>query len=176
MVDDQELDRLARRSRTGDRAALGQLCAALEEHVWRYCQALLDDPTLAEDAAQDAFVRLVRALPGWRGEAPVRVFVLLLARRAVADAVRSEARHRRRGRVAPVRDEEPDAAGVLVLEDLMRGLPDDQRDAFALTQLVGLPYAEVAAVTGVPIGTVRSRVARARDRLIAAVRAAEEVR
>lgn len=105
----------------------------------------------------------------------MRVFALLLARRAVADAVRREARHRRRSRVAPVRTAEPDAAGHIELAELLHELPADQREAFALTQLVGLPYAEVAVVTGVPIGTVRSRVARARRRLVDALREAEAV-
>jgi RNA polymerase sigma-70 factor (ECF subfamily) len=53
--------------------------------------------------------------------------------------------------------------------DLLRRLPGDRRAAFALTQVLGLSYAEAADVEGVPVGTIRSRVARARAELVAAV-------
>ncbi|MEV1147529.1 sigma factor-like helix-turn-helix DNA-binding protein, partial [Micromonospora sp. NPDC049799] len=53
--------------------------------------------------------------------------------------------------------------------DLVRRLPAERRGAFVLTQLLGLSYAEAAAVEGVPVGTIRSRVARARNDLVEAV-------
>jgi RNA polymerase sigma-70 factor (ECF subfamily) len=64
----------------------------------------------------------------------------------------------------------PDDPGVL---DLVDGLETDRREAFVLTQLLGCSYAEAAAVCDVPVGTIRSRVARAREDLIGALRAAE---
>ena len=65
----------------------------------------------------------------------------------------------------------PDPAGQVGALDLLRGLPDERREAFVLTQLVGLSYEEAADSCGVPVGTIRSRVARARMQLVAAVTA-----
>ena len=56
------------------------------------------------------------------------------------------------------------------LQDLVAGLDPQRRDAFVVTQLIGLSYAEAAEVCGCPVGTIRSRVARARDDLVAAMR------
>jgi RNA polymerase sigma-70 factor (ECF subfamily) len=63
----------------------------------------------------------------------------------------------------------PDHAGLLDAWDLLRGLAGPRRAAFVLTQVVGLSYVEAAAVEGVPVGTIRSRVARAREDLVAAL-------
>jgi RNA polymerase sigma-70 factor (ECF subfamily) len=62
----------------------------------------------------------------------------------------------------------------VALMELLAGLPDERREAFVLTQLLGLPYAEAAALSNCPVGTVRSRVARARATLLALLAAAEE--
>ena len=65
-----------------------------------------------------------------------------------------------------------DAGDVSATVDLLRRLDPDRREAFALTQLVGLSYEEAATIVGCPIGTIRSRVARARDDLRAATETA----
>ncbi|MET8771777.1 sigma factor-like helix-turn-helix DNA-binding protein, partial [Streptomyces sp. NPDC004658] len=62
----------------------------------------------------------------------------------------------------------------IALLDLLEGLPAERREAFVLTQLLGLPYAEAAEVSDCPVGTVRSRVARARAALLGLLDAAEE--
>ena len=67
----------------------------------------------------------------------------------------------------------PDHAGTHAAHALVDALPRDQRVAFVLTQVVGCSYAEAAAVCGVPIGTIRSRVARAREQLLEDLRDAE---
>ena len=59
--------------------------------------------------------------------------------------------------------------GEVVLNDLLRALPADRREAFVATQVLGLSYAEAAEVCGCPVGTIRSRVARAREDLVVAV-------
>jgi RNA polymerase sigma-70 factor (ECF subfamily) len=66
----------------------------------------------------------------------------------------------------------PDPAHRLGAADLLRGLSEERRTAFVLTQVLGLSYTEAAAVENVPVGTIRSRVARAREELVAAVAAA----
>ncbi len=104
----------------------------------------------------------------------MRTWLLSIARRTCADPVRST--HRRR--LTLVGDDEllerPDGTADrvgegAVVEDLLPRLHPDRREAFVLTQLMGLPYAEAAEVAGVPVGTIRSRVARARADLVEAV-------
>jgi len=166
-----DLDHLAAEAQRGDRAALAAFVRATEGHVWRFC-AYLAGPAAADDLAQDVYLRALRALPGWRHDAPARVWLLAIARRTVAD----HHRRRRRQRAAAVAvaarpDGLPvtrDAAAEHALRGLIATLEPGRRDAFVLTQILGLRYDEAAAVCGCPVGTIRSRVARARDDLIRA--------
>jgi RNA polymerase sigma-70 factor (ECF subfamily) len=77
-------------------------------------------------------------------------------------------RRRLLGRL-PEAEAVPDCAYLLDAADLLRRLPQERRTAFVLTQVSGLSYAEAAEVQGVPVGTIRSRVARARMDLVAAI-------
>jgi RNA polymerase sigma-70 factor (ECF subfamily) len=100
---------------------------------------------------------------------------LSIARRVCADHVRRRERQNRllrRLRLNPV-IEQVDARDDWVVDDPVCGLDPDRRDAFVLTQLSGLSYAEAAHVLDCPVGTIRSRVARARDDLLAMVRRAQ---
>lgn len=172
--DDAAADELGRRARAGDADAFDLLCRALRDDVWRYAMSLLGDREQAFDATQDTFLRLVSGIRRWRGDAPVRVFTLVIARRAVADLLRRETRRRRLA--AP--DELPEVpaaarTGTVEVHELIGQLDHDQRQAFVLTQLVGLRYDEAAEVAGVAVGTIRSRVSRARATLIDAISLAE---
>jgi RNA polymerase sigma-70 factor (ECF subfamily) len=145
--------------------------------VWRLAAHLVD-PDAADDVTQDTFVRAWRALPAFRGDASGRTWLLAIARRACADAVRTRIRHRRlTGRVeaeaAVGAEGVGDEAGHLALAELVCHLDPGRREAIVLTQIVGCSYAEAASVCGVPVGTIRSRVARAREDLLELVRAAE---
>jgi RNA polymerase sigma-70 factor, ECF subfamily len=165
-----EVDRLALRAARGDRAAFEAVCTELADDVWRYCRALAGEEELARDAAQDTFVRAATAIARYRGDAPVRVWLLSIARRAVADAIRREQRHRRSRPVAEVpTGSAPDHAGHVDVQHLIAALDEPLRQAFVLTQVIGLSYEEAAEAAGVRIGTIRSRVHRARERLVAAM-------
>lgn len=168
-VEPDDLEDLARRAAAGERDAFADLCAALHDDVWRYCRALGGDRELAFDATQETFVRLVTAIRRFRGDAPVRPYVLVIARRAVAQAIaqRVRRRHEVPGTVPEVTSS--DRTGLVDLADLLDELPRDLREAFALTQVTGLGYAEAAIAAGCPIGTIRSRVHRARERLVTAL-------
>lgn len=165
---DDALDQVARAAARGDGDAFEAVCRGLAGDVWRYCLALAGDPELARDAAQDTFLRLVTAIRRYRGDGPVRVYTLVLARRAVAAALQRERRHRDR-RAPEVESSAPDALGAVELDGLVAALPGDMRQAIVLTQLVGLSYEEAAEVAGCAVGTIRSRVFRARARLVAAL-------
>ena len=141
----------------GDGRAFEAVCRALQDDVWRYCYALTGDRELAGEAAQETFLRSVRAIRRFRGEAPVRVWYLTLARRATAEVLRRT----RRASWVPV-------GAAVEAQLLVEQLPAELRQAFVLTQVLGLSYAETASVMGCAVGTVRSRVYRARERLVAA--------
>ena len=118
-------------------------------------------------------MRAYRALPRFRGEASGRTWLLSIARCAAADATRRRIRERRRDRHAQtVAVDAPASDGAHALQALIDGLDAERREAFVLTQLVGCSYAEAAEICGVKIGTIRSRVGRARDELLQQVRAA----
>lgn len=145
----------------GDDVALAELVRRTQPAVWRLCHHL-GSPGQVEDLVQDTYLRALAALPGYRGDAPVQVWLLAIARRVCADHVRRRQRERRlmeRVRAVAPRDEAPEPS---MTADVLDVLDADRRAAFVLTQLLGLRYEEAAVVLDCPIGTVRSRVARAR--------------
>jgi RNA polymerase sigma-70 factor (ECF subfamily) len=160
-----DLETAARQAAKGDGQAFEAVCRALQDDVWRYCYALIGDRELAAEAAQETFLRSVRAISGFRGDAPVRVWFLTLARRS-AGAVLQRARREPATVGRPTEELTPGPAVEAQL--LVDQLPDELRQAFVLTQVLGLSYAAAAEVTGCPVGTIRSRVFRARARLVAA--------
>jgi RNA polymerase sigma-70 factor (ECF subfamily) len=169
-----ELQRLAAAAVDGDPHAAAALVRATQDDVWRLC-ATLGDRGSADDLAQETYLRAFTSLHRFEGRSSVRTWLLVIARRVCADAVR--ARRRRpvtvpqdgeREPVAPGDGPDPVAEGRAV-SDLLARLAPDRREAFVLTQLLGMPYAEAAVVAGCPVGTIRSRVARARADLMAAL-------
>jgi RNA polymerase sigma-70 factor (ECF subfamily) len=165
-----DVTRLALGARDGDRRALAELVRRTQADVWRFCAHLVGTQQ-ADDLTQEVYARALRSLPWFRGDGSARVWLLSIARRVGADHVRGEVRRRRLGErlrtEAHRRDrgvDDPGAAGSLAT--LIGALPEHHRLAFTLTQLLGLSYAEAAAVCRCPTGTVRSRVARARESLI----------
>ena len=171
-----ELTRLFLAARDGDRTALLHAVRASQADVWRLAFHLVG-PDEADDVTQDTFVRAWRALPAFRGDSSARTWLLSIARRACADAVRKNVRRRRltarieqQAATAPSAGATDDASGAHAVSALVDDLPRDQRVAFVLTQVVGCSYAEAAEACGVPIGTIRSRVARAREQLLETLR------
>jgi RNA polymerase sigma-70 factor (ECF subfamily) len=169
---------LALAARAGDAAAQAALVRATQTEVWRFTAALVD-PGAADDLTQETYLRAFKALPSFEGRSSVRTWLLGIARRTCADHLRAVVRRRRLdARLAAQAWTEPpvpDPAHRLSTADLLAGLSEERRTAFVLTQVLGLSYAEAAAVEEVPVGTIRSRVARARDDLIAAVSQARAV-
>jgi RNA polymerase sigma-70 factor (ECF subfamily) len=167
-VDD--LTSLARAAGRDDRAALAQFVRQTQGDVWRLC-AYLVDPDSADDLAQDTYLRAIPALRRFRGDAPARVWLLSIARRACAAEINARSRERRLAvRLAATQSgtvgQQPAEPGAQAAADeLIAALEPGRRAAFVLTQLLGCSYAEAAAVCGCPVGTIRSRVARAREDL-----------
>ncbi|WP_209617627.1 RNA polymerase sigma factor SigC [Saccharothrix coeruleofusca] len=171
---DDEVTRWALEARSGNRAALERFVRATQRDVWRFV-AHLADIALADDLAQETYARALPSLRRFAGRSSARTWLLVIARRVVVDHIRMV---RSRPRLSPGSDwaQEVDRRAadsgfedVVELNMLLDGLDAERREALVLTQVLGLPYAEAAEVVGCPVGTIRSRVARARADLIRAV-------
>ncbi len=167
---------LALAARDGDHLALSSFVRRTWSDVARLVTAVAGRD-LAEDAAQETYLRAIRALPAYRGEAGARTWLLSIARRAAVDAVRIASRRRRLNRLLVDRAEpttvEISLGDSVLTDQLLTRLDSDRRTAFVLTQMLGFDYAGAAVICGCPVGTIRSRVARARDQLIRELRPTE---
>jgi RNA polymerase sigma-70 factor (ECF subfamily) len=152
-------------ARDGDATAAAAFIRATQADVWRLCRHL-GDVAGADDLTQETYARAWRSLPSFRGDASARTWLLSIARRTAADAVRTATRRRRLDTLLPRPERVPDPAAGIAARALLAELPVEQRTAFVVTQLLGLSYDEAAGVCGCPVGTIRSRVARARDALV----------
>ncbi|MFC9241483.1 sigma-70 family RNA polymerase sigma factor [Streptomyces decoyicus] len=180
-ADDARVTALALAARDGDPDAVDRFVRATHRDVWRFVAHLSNDVTGADDLAQETFLRALTSLPRFAGRSSARTWLLSIARRVVIDRYRAAAA---RPRITDVADwqavaehhqprELPGFDDGLAIGELLEALDCERREAFILTQLVGLPYADTAAVVGCPVGTVRSRVARARADLITWLQTAE---
>lgn len=170
---DTEVTSHALAARDGDQAALEEFIRATQRDVWRFV-AHLAGTAAADDLAQETYLRAVRSLSGFRGRSSARTWLLAIARRVVIDQFRRDSARPSPAGVddwqqAAERAQPTGLPGVdeaVALSDLLTRIDDDRREAFVLTQMLRLTYPEAAEVCGCPVGTIRSRVARARDDLV----------
>ena len=172
--DDEAVTALALAASEGDAQALEAFIRATQQDVWRFV-TYLSDAGNADDLTQETFLRAIGAIERFSGRSTARTWLLAIARRVVADHIRhTQSRPRTAAGADPehVLNGNRHARGfedVVEVITMTATLTTEQRDALLLTQLLGLPYADAAAVCGCPVGTIRSRVARARDALLADV-------
>jgi RNA polymerase sigma-70 factor (ECF subfamily) len=171
--DDDRITELAKSAGQGDRVALSEFIQATQRDVWRLV-AYLADPASADDLTQETFVRAIGSLSRFTGRSTARTWLLSIARRVVVDQIRYNASRPRSAYVADLDDAVGSCRRSSRIEDiveiriLLDGLEAKRREALILTQVLGLSYGEAAVVCGCPIGTIRSRVARAREDLLSA--------
>ena len=175
---------LVQRTLDGDQRAFGLLVSRYQRRIQRLIGRMVRDAELVEDIAQETFIRAYRALPNFRGEAQ---FYTWLYRIAVNSAKKALVELRRdplifeSSRAGEADDDETyrppnDLSSdetpemllaakevAIVVNAALEQLPDDLRQAITLREIEGLSYEEIAAVMGCPIGTVRSRIFRARE-------------
>jgi len=179
---DREADRaLVERVQQGDKEAFGLLVAKYQRKLARLLSRLIRDPAEVEDVTQEAFIKAYRALPSFRGDS---AFYTWLYRIGVNTAKNYLVSQGRRAPTATEFDSE-EAEGFDEGEQLrdintpehvmmskqigdtvneaMEALPDELRTAIMLREIEGLSYDEIAKVMDCPIGTVRSRIFRARE-------------
>jgi RNA polymerase sigma-70 factor (ECF subfamily) len=137
----------------------------------RYALSLADDPAAADDLVQDCLERAIRKRHLWKRHGSIRNWLY----RILYNVYLNQAPQRRRARSHMTLDDMPQVPaeparqeGQLACKDItaaMQTLSPEQRAAIALTALEGLSYDEAAGVLGIPIGTLRSRLARGREQL-----------
>lgn len=165
-----ELTRLLLDAADGDRLALSTFIRRTQADVWRFCAHLVD-PQAADDLTQEVYLRAMRTIPQFRGDASARTWLLRVTRNVAADEIRR--RQRRRKLPEPEPGVTGDDSGLIALRELVTSLPKERQEAFVLTQILGLSYQHAAEACDVPVGTIRSRVSRAREQLIGLVEDAD---
>ena len=192
---DDAVTALALKAGQGDRAALTDFIQATQKDVWRLL-AHLGGQDIADDLTQETYLRVMSALPRFAARSSARTWILSLARRVWVDNIRHDMARPRKGRVwvdnirhdmarprkastqpEAIEARTPSSSTWTEWVDarlLIDALPPERREALILTQILGYTYEEAAKITGVRIGTIRSRVARARADVIAATHAQEQ--
>jgi len=164
--------RTVQRARSGDLRAFEELVRAYQGEVYRFVWHVTRDRTLAEDVTQDTFLRAFRFIRSFRGEQRFGSWLFAIARNCAMDALRTH-------RVHPT-DEEPtaraapDASARIELQTALAAVSTEHREAFLLVEVFGLSYQEASDVLDVAVGTVKSRMFRARQALCAAIAGDEE--
>lgn len=172
-------EEIASAAAAGDEAAFAELVSRHAPAVWRFAAGRLGDARDADEVTQDTFVRVHRSLRGWRGEASFRTWALSICRNLCTDRLRArrgrvvsleEARARARPEPSAERGPDDRALDRISLERAVRGLSDEEREAFLLVDVLGLTGEEAARACDVPATTLRSRLGRARRKLVVALR------
>ena len=163
-------------AQAGDRAALDALLRRHYDRVHAVCRRIAGGSRDADDAAQEAMISIVRALDRFDGRSAFSTWIYRIATNAALDELR---RRNRRPGLHVVRDDEaaPEVVdpaaeqryeGVVdrqAIDDALGGLAEDFRAAVVLRDVADLDYAEIAEVLQIPVGTVKSRIARGRGQL-----------
>lgn len=181
-MSDREVDQqLVGRAQRGDKQAFGLLVSKYQRKLARLLSRLIRDPAEVEDVAQEAFIKAYRALPSFRGESAFYTWLYRIGINTAKNYLVSQ------GRRAPTATEF-DSEEAETFEDgdqlrdintpermlqskqigetvnsAMEALPEELRTAIVLREIEGLSYEEIASIMECPIGTVRSRIFRARE-------------
>ena len=188
-MSDREVDQqLVERAQRGDKRAFELLVVKYQRKLGRLLSRLVRDPSEVEDVTQEAFIKAYRALPSFRGDSAfytwlyrigintAKNYLVAMGRRAPTstgfdneEAEGFEDAEQLRDSTTP----ETELLGKEVaatVNSAVAALPEDLRTAITLREIEGLSYEEIANVMNCPIGTVRSRIFRAREAIAADVR------
>ena len=179
---DREIDQqLVERVQRGDKKAFELLVAKYQRKLARLLSRFIRDPAEVEDVAQEAFIKAYRALPSFRGESAfytwlyrigintAKNYLVAVGRRAptTTEFDSEDAENFEDGvQLRDVNTPESELISKQIAQtvnDTMEALPEELRTAIVLREIDGLSYEEIATVMNCPIGTVRSRIFRARE-------------
>ncbi|QID17765.1 RNA polymerase sigma factor RpoE [Nitrogeniibacter mangrovi] len=181
-MSDRELDQqLVERVQRGDKQAFGLLVAKYQRKLLRLLSRLIRDPAEVEDVAQETFIKAYRALPSFRGDSAFytwlyRIGVNTAKNYLVAQGRRAPTTTGFNSEEAETFDDGEQLRDINTPERLMmsreigetvetamEALPEELKTAIVLREIEGLSYEEIASIMDCPIGTVRSRIFRARE-------------
>lgn len=160
------------RARQGDLGAFEDLVRMYQADVWRFAYHFTRDRSLAEDVTQEAFLRAFRFLGSFRGDSKFTSWLFRIARNCAMDALRA--------RKSTVTKEHPqpvgptDAQARIELAAALSSVSREHREPFLLIEVFGLSYQEAADVLNVRVGTVKSRMHRARQAMMSALAVEED--
>ena len=174
---DQEL---VERVQAGDKKAFDLLVLKYHNRIVKLVSRFVHDPIEAQDVAQEAFIKAYRAIEGFRGESAFYTWLYRIATNAAKNYLVSQSRRppavgvdamEAEQYAVDTRLKEKDTPeGLVVTEELkavifrtIESLPDDLKEAITLREIECMSYEDIALVMGCPVGTVRSRIFRARD-------------
>lgn len=165
-LDDAELAVIA----VDDLEAFGELVRRHQDFVYGAALRVARNTTLAQDIAQEAFVRAHRGLTNFKGDSHVRSWLYRIATNLALNAVQRRREFPTETMPEPATPSGPERQTELqalrhALEEAIATLPDDQRIPLVMREYGGLSYAEIAEETGLPLNTVRTRILRARRAL-----------
>ncbi len=181
-MSEREIDRqLVERAQSGDKRAFDQLVAKYQRKLSRLLARFIRDPSEVEDVAQEAFIKAYRALPSFRGDSAFytwlyRIGINTAKNYLVAQGRRAPTSTEYDSEEAESFDDGEQLRDINTPESLllskqigetvnaaMEGLPEELRTAIMLRELEGMSYEEISRIMNCPIGTVRSRIFRARE-------------
>ncbi|KAF7599092.1 MAG: RNA polymerase sigma factor RpoE [Candidatus Dactylopiibacterium carminicum] len=181
-MSDREIDQqLVERVQRGDKQAFGLLVSKYQRKLGRLLSRMIRDPAEVEDVTQEAFIKAYRALSSFRGESAFYTWLYRIGINTAKNYIVSKGRRAPTSTEIELDDAEQYAEGDLLrdadtperllhtkqigqtVELALADLPDDLRTAITLREIEGLSYEEIATVMDCPIGTVRSRIFRARE-------------
>lgn len=161
-------DELVRRAKTGEEAALHALYRRYAPRVHAVVRRLAGDDALAEDWAQEAWLRAFRALPRFRGEAAFSTWLHRVAVNSALQGLRSRARHEVRETVLPDDQAGPPESPAtlrLTLERAVASLPEGMRQVLVLHDVEGFTHEEIGEMLGIAAGTSKSQLFKARAKM-----------
>lgn len=178
---------MLRRARNGDAHAFEELITPLEGQIWRLCWHYMGNREDAQDAAQETMLKAWRSLSSFRGDSKWETWVYRLCVNCCLDALRKRKLRRtesadalqENGFDAPDDAPRPDEQVLNSehreeLREALSALPEEQRTALILSAVEGKSYEDVADITGVAVGTVKSRINRARTKLMEMLKKREQ--
>ena len=158
-----------RRAQQGDDDAFEELVRLYLADVYRLARHIVRDAEAAEDVTQETFLNAYRALPRYRWRAKFSTWLFRIARNCAIDALRKAASEQRFLQVHHPERPAPDPSLRAALREALGALPSELREAFVVVEVFGFPYPEAAAILGIPIGTLKSRMHRTRRLLVEAL-------